>query len=195
LEFSSQKDLTSSMLRFQEYYESPKFRGKFFSLDEFISWYKKTKNGRFSNFSDWSGFNFPSKILKAFRNGNFGKLTRRERIVLNSLPKEGKFYVIATHKSRDKNWDQSVMDHEVAHSLFYLNKNYRRQALKILEKVKLKPIFKYLKKLGYAKSVFLDEAHAYLGVDSLQLRRECIDLDPYRKSIKKLNKLLRSRLS
>jgi len=34
--FDNQKELTTTFLRFQEHYESPKFRGKIFSLKEFI---------------------------------------------------------------------------------------------------------------------------------------------------------------
>ena len=34
-----QYTLASAFLRFQEHYESPKFRGEIFSLEEFMDWY------------------------------------------------------------------------------------------------------------------------------------------------------------
>ena len=190
LEFESQKDLTSTLIRFQEHYESPKFRGKIFSLDEFVSWYKTIKKGKFTYFTDWSGFNFPSTVLNPFQCGDFGQLTVREKTILRRLPKSGKFYVVATHRNKNQSKDILVMRHELAHALFYLNPRYRKAALKILNKVKLKPIFKYLKSMGgYCSEVLLDEAHAYLMVDSLDLRDEGIKLKPYKKAIKKLNRL------
>ena len=79
LEFNSQQDLTSSLLRFQEYYESPKYRNKPFLFNEFYEWYKKTRNGKFSYLTDWAGFNFPTSILKVFLNGDMGNLTTREK--------------------------------------------------------------------------------------------------------------------
>ena len=45
LEFETQKDLTSSLIRFQEHYESPKFRKKMFSFKDFYEWYKTTRKG------------------------------------------------------------------------------------------------------------------------------------------------------
>ena len=68
LKFKRKKDLTQTMLRFQEHFESPKFRNKFFSLEEFKAWYiTTTPNNKFTYYSDWSGFNFPKQQhLEAF---------------------------------------------------------------------------------------------------------------------------------
>jgi len=70
LVFKNQIDLTSTLLRFQEHFESPKFKDKIFSHKEFVNWYSKGKEG-FTYFKDWSGFNFPSTNLKNFKNGQF----------------------------------------------------------------------------------------------------------------------------
>jgi len=56
-------------LRFEEYYESPRFKGRIFTFDEYRKWYVKNspkgkKTGRFTYYSDWSGFNIPSYALK-----------------------------------------------------------------------------------------------------------------------------------
>ena len=37
--FTNRFDLTMTFMRYQEYYESPKFRNKIFSLAEFMRWY------------------------------------------------------------------------------------------------------------------------------------------------------------
>lgn len=63
--FSSQEELASTFLRFQEHFESPSFKGKIFSLDDYKRWYIKhspngQKTGEFTYYSDWSGFNIPS---------------------------------------------------------------------------------------------------------------------------------------
>lgn len=190
IEFSKQVDVTSSLLRFQEHYESPKFRGKIFSLDEYIAWYRTTrKKGRFTYFTDWSGYNFPSKVLKPFKDGRFGPLSLREKAILESLDLKDNFYVIGTFKSGKKKDDFMIKKHEIAHALFYLDKNYRKSVLKVLETVDKKPIFKFLKNAGYHPGVFLDEAHAFLLVDSKELKEDGIKLAPYRKTIKDLEKL------
>ena len=87
ISFSSRKELTRTFLRFEEYFESPKFRGKIFSLNEFKKWYtanspegKKTK--RFTYYEDWHGFNIPSEILGPFYGGRFNPLSNEEKAVL-----------------------------------------------------------------------------------------------------------------
>jgi hypothetical protein len=162
LQVKSQRDVTSTLLRFQEFYESPKFKGKIFSVDEFITWYRTTRRGKFSYFSDWTGFNFPSSVLDPFKDGSFGDLTAREKSVLKKFSKEKKFYLIGTFKGTSKKTDQGILNHEIAHAMFYLNPKYKKEVLKVLAPLKLAPIFRYLKNQGYHKDVYLDEAHAYL---------------------------------
>ena len=58
--FESQLELTKTMLRPQEFYESPEFKGKAFLLKDFKEWYKTTTPHKdFTYFSDWAGFNIP----------------------------------------------------------------------------------------------------------------------------------------
>lgn len=181
LKFDSSRDLASTMLRFQEHYESPKFRNQVFSLDEFVAWYR-TQKGKFSYYNDWSGFNVPSKILKPFYDGKFQELTVREQKILKTFKNHSKFYLIATAKNKNKANNQSVIRHEIAHALFYLNPDYRKAAIKTLKGLNLKPIHKYLKKLGYHPEVFLDECHAYILTDMDNMPAEGIKVEPYRKA-------------
>lgn len=169
LNFSKQTDLTSTLLRFQEYYESPKFRNKHFTIPEFVRWYKTTRSGKFSYLKDWSGFNFPSSVVETFWNKWSNKKTNftvREKQVLLNLPdKSNKFYVIGTYgKTNNKDY-KLILKHELAHALYYLDENYKKQVLQVLKKVEVKPIHQYLKKLGYHKSVWMDETNAYILTD------------------------------
>lgn len=174
LQFDTQKDLTSTLLRFQEHYESPKFRNKIFTLEQFVQWYR-SENKRFTYFSDWTGFNFPSYVLKPFREGKFPELTEREKSVLERFSNKKDFYVIGTYKSKCERNDKSTKKHEIAHALFYLNSQYRAEVTKVLATLNLKPIFKYLKQMGYHKDVFLDESHAYLLTDPEDLIKDGIE--------------------
>ncbi len=184
LEFETQEDLTSTLMRFQEYFESPKFRGKIFTVKEFIEWYATTSNGEFTYFKDWNGFNFPSYVLKPFYDKKFTGLTKKEKHILNIFKnKTGKFYVIGTHKKKKK-----TLSHEIAHAFFYSHPEYKQRVEDILAKVDLSPIYDALSTFGYHKSVFLDEAHAYLATGYEDLVKEGVNIKKYTNVIKKLEK-------
>jgi hypothetical protein len=169
LKFASQRDLASTFLRFQEYFESPKFRGKIFTLNEYKKWYAKQK-GAFTYYSDWNGFNIPSNIFKPFYSGKFDPLSVKERKLLNLLAKEkGRFYIIAL--SKDRKMDRSIIKHEIAHALYYLNKDYMLKIMKLLSKYNLRKIQKELhEKDGYSEEVINDELHAWILASSHKLK-------------------------
>ncbi|MDR3583312.1 MAG: ABC transporter ATP-binding protein [Candidatus Pacebacteria bacterium] len=171
LTFETQQDITSTFLRFQEHYESPNFRGKIFSLDEFKQWYIKTspngiKTGEFTYYSDWNGFNIPSYILKPFCDGRFNPLSEAEKNMLEIFKSEtGVFYIIGIHKE-NKKIDQ-LLTHETAHGLFYTNDNYRSEVKQILLKYDTTLIkYELRAKAGYHEEVLEDEVHAY-SIDSI----------------------------
>lgn len=157
--FKTQKDLTSTFLRFQEHYESPKFRGQVFTIDEYKKWYKKVR-GRFSYYTDWNGFNIPSKVLNPFYDGKFNPLSVKEKKLLNLFKDEkGKFYIIGVHLNDGEVY---ALCHELAHALFYINKKYRGEMLALEKKYKFDKIAEsFVKTGGYHKSVFEDEFQAY----------------------------------
>ena len=182
LKFKRKRDLTKTMLRFQEHFESPKFRNKFFSLEEFKNWYiTTTEDHKFSYYSDWSGFNFPSKTLKAFYAGKFDPLTPEEKHILDLLRNEhGRFYVIATFKAED-------VRHEMAHAKFYVDSAYRNDVKRVISGINIKPICKVLKEMGYNKSVFIDEAHAYLLETEEYFNKEFkLDANDYKEARREL---------
>jgi len=162
LKAPSQYALTSTFLRFQEHYESPKFRGKVFDLEDFMDWYATTRGGKFSYFTDWAGFNFPSHILKSFRTNGFYPMLRKERHLLESL--EGipePFYVIGVFEPIR----MSTVRHEIVHGLFYTDEEYRKKVLECIRTFDTKAFWKILKKIGYSRSVLEDEINAYAVAD------------------------------
>lgn len=165
--FDTQKDVTSTFLRFQEHYESPKFRNEIFSLEEFKEWYiQNSPNGRktdeFTYYSDWNGFNIPSFIMKPFYEGKFDPLSEQERKFLEKFKDEPEpFYIVGVHKTT-KNLD-FYLRHEVAHGLFYTDEIYRTEVLKLLSQFDVEKIKEELRsKAGYHEQVLDDEVHAYI---------------------------------
>lgn len=161
LVFTKQTDMAKTMLRFQEYYESPnsKFRNNTFSLNEFKKWYRTTKkHGKFSYYQDWGGFNVPGYVFKPFLAGQFKNLTRQEKQILSLVKNHNldKVSLIATLKDNDS------LRHETAHGLFYTQPRYKKRVLQILKYARLNKLKKHLLKHGYCREVLMDECHAYL---------------------------------
>lgn len=162
LDYKTEELMSQAMLRFQEHYESPnpQFRGQIFTLGMYRKWYSE-KEGSFSYYQDWGGFNWPDYVLDPFLEGLFDPLLPEEEIVVNivrHLPKP--FYVIATS-------GQEAFDHELCHALYYVNPTYQRWVNKQLkDQTKLKALRRWLKKVHYHESVFIDEENAYMAVDA-----------------------------
>ena len=92
--FRTQHELAATFLRFQEHYESRRFRGRVFTLEQFMDWYAATF-GAFTYYQDWSGFNVPSIALAPFYAGRFDPLLEKERRFLAHFAGErAPFYVI-----------------------------------------------------------------------------------------------------
>jgi len=162
LEFETQLDLTSTFLRFQEHYESPEFRGKLFTLEQYKNWYIKIK-GDFTYYTDWSGFNIPSYVLTPFYEGKFNPLSESEKQILELLKDIPQpFYVIGVYDVPDDKQMKHLLEHEIAHRLFYTEPKYREKVLEILEKYNLDELKDWLRSLdGYHEEVLIDEAHAF----------------------------------
>lgn len=195
VKFRSQEDLAKTFIRFQETFESPKFRGKYFTLSKFKHWYTSNspdgkKTGRFTFYQDWGGFNVPSYVLKPFLKGKFDPLSEEEKKLLEYFKnKKGKFYIIGTYGNRTK----SVLEHEIAHALFYTNKKYKGEVLRVLHEIDSKTvhaIYHYLKESkGYHHDVWLDEVHAYTMTLLDLLKDEGVDISKLEKPNKELNEI------
>lgn len=192
LEFHSRKELTLTMCRVQEFYESAHehIRDQYFCWETFLETFTKD-DGVLDYFSYWSGFNIPSTAFCRFFTLFSSKqdLTTREQKLFDEVNAlvdvGGPFYVIAALAG-----EADTIDHELAHALFHINPVYR---LLVTERVQLicsvvrDHMCSVMHQLGYAEQVFDDEINAYLatsdeeylstrfvGLD-LQLAREPID--------------------
>lgn len=190
LEFDSSVEAAKTFLRFQEHYESPEFKGKIFSLKDYIKWYKtQTEDGKFTYYYDWSGFNIPSYVFEPFLDGRFKNLSKREKALLEIFKEDvGDFYIIGVQKGKADD-----LKHEIMHGLYYTDLDYRKEVEIILasqdasQQFSLLPIFDVIEEAGYHEDVLHDEAHAYLATCEEFLLEEGISIDGYRTTIKLLN--------
>jgi len=176
--------------RYQEYYESPykKFRGKKFSWMQYMKHYKEAwKKRTFTYPDDWSGYNIPSNILEGGVDA-FYKETEYD-VIMNDI------YFYCATDSQNKNdgtrcdWyligasskDLKTMDHEIAHGLYFTNKEYKKNVVQLLSNIKpihYEKLKKKLIKMGYVndKKIIDDEIQAFMstglynGMDTKELK-------------------------
>ncbi|MEK6853175.1 MAG: ABC transporter ATP-binding protein [Nanoarchaeota archaeon] len=198
LNFPTQQVLASTFLRFQEHYESPQFRDKIFSLDEFRKWYianseNGKKTGKFTYYEDWTGFNIPSYVLAPFYQGLFDPLSEPEKSFLKIFAdkKEAKFYVIGTFG--DCRAAESALEHEIAHGLFYIDEGYKLKVLRILAAVKPEDKARirthFMDGGGYDEKVIEDEMHAHLATEPEYFTGRSLMIDDLPKVHRQLRKI------
>ena len=175
VDFETRQELLKTFIRFQEHYESPEFKDKVFTVEEYAEWYQKdTGKDTFTYFDDWSGCNVPSYVFERFREGMFNPLCQRETKILELLPNDGEdYYVIGTFSGGR----EDVIHHEICHGLFYSIPNYQAEILNLLAVFDplLEDVKSYIRKKGYHESVVLDEVHAYVGASSNKLDEDGVD--------------------
>lgn len=172
--YDTQVEVASAFVRIQEFYESPEFAGKIFTLGIFREWYSK-EFGAWTYAEDWSGFNVTDKAFEPFIKGLFDPLTRSEYELVNLMRFKPKPYAIIGTFAKDP--DSSTLAHEISHALYYTNNQYRvavQEALAPYE-LDLEELKEHIRKLGYAEHVVLDECHAYIGESNRYLDEEKIN--------------------
>ena len=187
----SQYLLASTFMRFQEHYESPEFKGKFFTIEEFMDWYAKDKKGNFDYFK-WRGFNIPSHILEPFYGGSFEPLLKKEKALLDHLKNiKHPSYIIGLNAK--KKIDLSILKHEFVHGLYYSDESYREKVTKVVngfkDKFDIESVFDALNKEGYDSSVYIDETNSYLmtGIQKSKLAKISNDtIEPMKKILLEL---------
>jgi len=176
LMFDTQYELCMSFVRWQEFYESPKFRGKYFDLEEYIDyWSKDFGGGSFDYPAVWGGFNIPGKVIDDWISISVEKQDRdRENEVLillcDTLRNDNLYlrdtYIIATHKEQEEREINTTIDHELAHAFYYVYPEYKSSCNKLLKKVS-KVAYTNAKvmlvKLGYCRASIKDEMQAYFS--------------------------------
>lgn len=187
--FNSAYDLAMTFLRSQEYYESPKWKGKSFTLLEYMEWYAKTAGkGAFTYPKDYNGFNLPSRILREVPVPDRNHYDMVMANIVAEIETDFNchfqdYYIIGVSKERG---DKSTINHEIAHGLYTTNSIYREQVnilIKQLPATVRKKLFKALSKRQYNKSVFVDETNAYLST-GFHHTWKLKSLEKYRKPFK-----------
>jgi len=183
LTFPTQKELTLTMCRPQEFYEcnSSKLCGKVFSFETLIDHYID-KSGHLSYFSYWSGFNLPSHVLEEFFS-KFDLNIREQKLRQATASYKNKlYYVIATKKD-----DKITLDHELVHAHYYLNPKYKQEANILVKHMRddlRKQLTKVLKEMGYSSKVIIDEINAYMSTSGIKYLKNELDLEIERGDIK-----------
>jgi hypothetical protein len=179
LQFDTQYELTATFLRVQEYYESPRFHGRIFSLEQYMDWYAN-QHGNFTYYQDWSGFNVPSTAFMPFYDGSFDPLSQKEHRLLTVFRRLRKpFYVIGVFGR-----GATSLRHELAHALYFVDHSYRDRVRRAIHGYKTVGLEKALAKAGYAKHVIHDELQAYLIASSEKLGGGFRALAPLRRKLR-----------
>jgi len=196
LRFKTQYELAATFLRVQEHYESPRFHGRIFSLEQYMDWYA-ARYGNFTYYQDWAGFNVPSTALQPFYDGKFDPLTRKEKRLLQLFKNlRGRFYAIGIYDSDAK----GSLTHELAHAFFFTDAAYRQAVRQAISGYDTSALEKQLARMGYAKHVIPDEVQAYLVASPGKLGAASHALVPLRRKLRALfrrhsGKLSRSSIS
>lgn len=181
LRFKTQYELAATFLRIQEHYESPRFHGRIFSLEQYMDWYAK-RYGNFTYYQDWAGFNVPSTALRSFYEGKFNPLSAKEKQLLRLFKDlRERFYVIGIYESGDRN----NLTHELAHALFFMDDAYRQDVRMAMRGYDTAGLASRIAEAGYAKHVIPDEIQAYMIAPSGKLGAAAA-LKPLRQKLRAL---------
>jgi hypothetical protein len=187
LEYENYFDMGMSFLRMQEHYESSSddYKGKFFDVFEYMRYYtQKEKKQYFSYTDDYVGYNIPSYVIDKFIKRKDLNLFEKDLFYKISKIKNKKYYLIAS-----KMGVKDVLDHELAHALFYINEEYRLRTTELVLKIPsktIKQINNKLRKMGYSDSVYIDETQAYLATGLTKELRSIKGITKYRNNFKKI---------
>lgn len=178
----SQYEITSTFMRLQEYYESPysSIYNKYFTHEQYMDTcaHGTSRSAQedivFTYFDDWAGFNVPGNVFNRWvKKFSQHYLWEKEQqlidLVYDQLEnKRSRFYVIGSYD--DSEDGPRVIDHELSHAWFYLDRKYKKKMLELVGKLS-KSTYDTLKKSimdeGYRESVIDDEIQAYLATNPM----------------------------
>lgn len=166
LTFPEPRLLASTFMRVQEHYESPVFKGKTFTREEFLAWHGRVHGAEHAYVDYWDGFNVPVEAFAPFRQGWFDPLSEDERrlVGLVEAAPEARYVIGAVEGDRQNT------AHEVVHGLYALDADYRADVDRTLAAVELGRAREVLRATGdYHEDVLDDEivANALTGWDWL----------------------------
>ena len=163
-------DRAMTFLRVQEFYESPnkKFRGKNFSIWDYIKWYGEEYGKGFTYGTDWGGFNIPLEIGYTCYDTLFDAYTPYDETMEEIIHKvyemngdDADGYIIGAGSTKG-----DTFQHEICHGLYATNKHYKDLVSEITLTIPTKDYLTFrnnLIKMGYTDKVIDDEIQAYLA--------------------------------
>lgn len=160
LKFDDQCELCLTFLRYQEFYESPKFHNVKFTWAEFISWYCKEQNksGVFSYMRDWGGFNLPVSIIKEVHDLGISDPNNYDALMLelySSMPHNA--YLIGCTSNC------KIDVHEMTHAMYHIDRDYHVKCNDEIQKYEnIDELKQPLLSSGYAEVTVIDEIQAYI---------------------------------
>ena len=159
-------------MRYQEFYESDSdsFRGQGFKWQDYVKFYKeKTKKDYFSYHEDWAGYNVPCTSIESciskIPDINFYDLIMFSVVdTIKAKVGSDNYYLIGIDQSTGD--DPSLIFHEVAHGLWFVNPIYKRKQMNNIEQMDPRvrnAVAKKITGMGYGENVVDDEIQAYLS--------------------------------
>lgn len=182
LTFSSRYELCMSFVRINEFCDSPRFKNKVFTLDEFMDyWVKKNNSKCFEYPAKWNAFGLSCKdLLDWFSQFKMeqGKVRDKEKKIIEkiltkvSVDALRKTYLIAMYNGHSKREKKRLLEHEIAHAMYFLDPVYRSSCNALIDKIdrkSLRLIKRTLFSMGYSsgKGVVWNEIQAYLSTDGM----------------------------
>lgn len=166
LRFDNQHEMCMSFMRYQEYYESPRYTNRKFTWAEYMSWYAKfqNKDGDFSYARDWAGFNIPAHIIAQVRDKGIDDPNHYDSLmhaVYGIISSECDDAYLVGVKAAQKGLDK----HETTHAMFYIDCSYRNECLGLIDQAHpslVNEMKKCLFARGYTEVTVMDEIQAYL---------------------------------
>lgn len=140
-------------------------------MDTCVGTARSSASDKFTYFEDWAGFNVPGNVfnkwVELFSADYLWEKERRLVEMISERVTSNKFYVIGTSSGDDQ---PTVIDHELSHAWFYLDRKYKQQMLKhvrSLSKTAYKHLRDHILDEGYDLSVIDDEIQAYLATNQM----------------------------
>jgi len=178
----------STMIRLQEFYESPhaELRGQWFELETAMD-VLVNNYGKFTYFEDWCGYNVPDFAVLNFFDLYAGTLREKEKILYSTLlplirqyrytgmetqPKPRAFSVIGAVIN-----DKQTIRHELAHAFYYLFDDYTSKMLQMTyEWSKAAQLRTKLVDAGYSTDFADDEIQAYCATSTIDYMKKLFKL-------------------
>lgn len=175
LSFTSRYELCMAFLRACEGTDNKFYKKKHFSIFDFMSWYvenntKRNPKSRMKNVfsfpNDTVGFNLNGYQIKDVFTKTITDWNKYDSLMLKVYEKIKDRYGLDFDLIGVVEEDSSTLRHEIAHSLYSRNKDYKKEMNKLinnLPKSVLKIMKKWLLFNLYSVSMHRDEIQAYLS--------------------------------